>query len=208
MNNKDLREPKYCHIFFHAVNGFAFWTFIPTVLHFFRGSITAYTFIYIDVARVSDGFSRDWNGKVHKVVEGQRLVLAYHALQLATKLPFEQICYYWVVASTEILVPDFRLLIHRFSFTIYFLVRRLLHHAIQLVVHAVQKEPQELLGILLAVAGELSGYTTHLVLECARCDVAALSISRGLEKVAITETQILISKFLVGWESPAQKVFG
>ena len=94
MNDQDFRKPEYSHIFFHVVNCFTVGAFVPTSVHPFRGGVSSDTFIDVNVSSVPHCLSWYRNRQVHKVVKRQRLMLTGHALQFATKLALEKICYY------------------------------------------------------------------------------------------------------------------
>ena len=72
------------------------------------------------------------------------------------ELALENICNNAVVSSTEVIVPDLRLFLDGFFIAVDGLVLWLFDNSIQLVVHAVQQESEQLLGILLPVTAELS----------------------------------------------------
>ena len=74
--------------------------------------------------------------------------------------------------------------------------------------HTVQEEPEEFLGVLLAVTRELSCHSTHLVLEGAGSHAASFGLSGRPEKFTIALAQILFSQLLIRLELTAQEILG
>lgn len=106
-------------------------------------------------------------------------------LNFTAKLTFEQICYYRVVPGGEVLTPLLTLLIYRKFIAFNFFIFGFLFNSVQLIVHAVEEESQELLRILLAIAAELASYATYLLFQLTRRDRAASAHSCILEKALV-----------------------
>ena len=60
-----------------------------------------------------------------------------------------------------------------------------LFDSVQLIVHAIEEESQELLSILLAIAAELASYAAYLLFEFTGCDRAASAQSSIFEESVV-----------------------
>lgn len=91
MNDQDFWETIYCDIFLHFIHSLAFTAPIPTFLHcFLRHKILeAICHIY-----TTHRPRRNWQGQVHKIVEGQTLETTLPAFNLTAELAFKQVRYY------------------------------------------------------------------------------------------------------------------
>lgn len=170
MYDQDLWVPEYCDILLHVVDPLAFRALVAAILHLLRSRERLQALIDIDVPRVPDCLARYLHRQVHEAVERVAFVVAFLAFDFTAKLSLEQVSDYRIVPRREILTPLLTLLVNWQLITVNLLVFRLLLNTVQLIVHTVQEEAEELLGVLLAVAAELPRHSTDLLLELAWSD--------------------------------------
>jgi len=124
-------------------------------------------------------------------------MVTFLAFDFAAQLSLEQVCYYGVVPRGEVLTPLLTLLIYRQLVAVDLFVLWLLFDSVQLVVHAVEEEAQELLGVLLAVAAELPCHSAYLLFQLIWSDGATSAHPCAFEERVVRVCQASSSKGLL-----------
>ena len=162
MNDQNLGESENWHLLLHAVDSFALRALVAALLHLLWLNVILEASLHWSARSNSVGAPRDGNWEVHEVIEGVALVIAFVAPDLTAELAFEQVGDDWIVPLLEILGPDLWLFIDWLLLAVYLRVLWLLLHSVELIMHPIKEEPQELLGVLLAVSRKLPCHSAHL----------------------------------------------
>ena len=169
VNHQNLGKSGDGHLFLQLGSLLAPSTSIAAVFHRFR----------LDEIR-EDILNGHWRPplyaqrEIEEAVEGEALVSALEALDAAAELTFEEVGDHWIVALTEVLVPDLWLVVEWFFVAIDGFVFRLLGDSVEFVVHSIKQKTEKFLGVLLAIASELAGYAADAIFKVWGCDVGVL----------------------------------
>jgi len=126
-------------------------------------------------------------------------MLTRQALKPIHKLAAEDICHDWVVFFLIVVLPLLALFGGAQFIEVHFFVFWFWSHSIQLIVHSVNQETHELLGVLLSEAWELRRSTGELVFEFARSNCATC-LTRDLQELHEWICQGCCSQLLLFWK--------
>eukprot|EP00355_Strombidium_rassoulzadegani_P010100 CAMPEP_0168619030 /NCGR_PEP_ID=MMETSP0449_2-20121227/6387_1 /TAXON_ID=1082188 /ORGANISM="Strombidium rassoulzadegani, Strain ras09" /LENGTH=238 /DNA_ID=CAMNT_0008659943 /DNA_START=231 /DNA_END=948 /DNA_ORIENTATION=- len=177
VDDEDFRVAVDGHVLLHVVDGLALGALVAALLEGLLGYVIIEALLHVYVARYSDGVARDGHREVHEAVEGEALVAALACSRTTGPRTGPLLLSCRARGSSS---PKSRTARRASSSRSLSPGTWASTPPVQLIVHAVEEEAQELLGVLLPVARELLGHAADLGLEVLRRDLALAAA--GLEE--------------------------
>lgn len=149
---ENLRVSEYLHALLHVYCTFAPFTLIPAINHSLNFDKLIQAIGKFNIARETNCASRDFHWQIHEIIKSECLMPTWQTFSRGHQLSLEKIRHRWIISLLIVVEPFFRLFLHWQLIIIDFLVLGLLNDSIDFIMHTVNQEPHELLGIFFFIA--------------------------------------------------------